>query len=135
MPPLELMEEYSVQQGSVPAEKDDDLDTEKNHTAEEPVKPEEDEENSPIPEVAAIVSNKDDPSLPVMTFRYYIMAILFSLVLSFFNQFLYVTKNRSRFIFLFSFFFVHASGPRSRPNRFVVCICVVKCLAYPLSPS
>lgn len=51
--------------------------------------PEDDiEENSPIPEVAAIVSNKDDPSLPVMTFRYYVMAVVFSLVLSFFNQFL-----------------------------------------------
>jgi hypothetical protein len=48
----------------------------------------EEEENSPIPEVAAIVSNKDDPSLPVMTFRYYVMAVIFSCVLSFFNQFL-----------------------------------------------
>ncbi|KAG0348079.1 hypothetical protein BG004_006134 [Podila humilis] len=47
----------------------------------------EEEENSPIPEVAAIVSNKDDPSIPVMTFRYYVMAIIFSLILSFFNQF------------------------------------------------
>ncbi|CAO3568084.1 unnamed protein product [Mortierella alpina] len=47
----------------------------------------EEEENSPIPEVAAIVSNKDDPSLPVMTFRYYVMAVIFSLILSFFNQF------------------------------------------------
>lgn len=46
------------------------------------------DENSPIPEVAAIVSNKDDPSLPVMTFRYYVMAIMFSFILSFFNQFL-----------------------------------------------
>lgn len=46
------------------------------------------DENSPIPEVAAIVSNKDDLSLPVMTFRYYVMAVVFSLVLSFFNQFL-----------------------------------------------
>ncbi|KAG0310051.1 hypothetical protein BG000_007201, partial [Podila horticola] len=45
------------------------------------------EENSPIPEVAAIVSNKDDPSLPVLTFRYWFMAVLFSLLLSFFNQF------------------------------------------------
>ncbi|KAF9114932.1 hypothetical protein BGW39_003225 [Mortierella sp. 14UC] len=48
----------------------------------------EEEENSPIPEVAAIVSNKDDSSLPVMTFRYYFMAVLFSAFLSFFNQFL-----------------------------------------------
>ncbi|KAG0322021.1 hypothetical protein BG000_003043 [Podila horticola] len=45
------------------------------------------EENSPIPEVAAIVSNKDDPSLPVMTFRYWFMAVIFSIILSFFNQF------------------------------------------------
>ncbi|KAF8934581.1 hypothetical protein BGZ47_010302 [Haplosporangium gracile] len=45
------------------------------------------EENSPIPEVAAIVSNKDEPNLPVMTFRYWVMAILFSCLLSFFNQF------------------------------------------------
>ncbi|KAG0266236.1 hypothetical protein BG011_002933 [Mortierella polycephala] len=47
----------------------------------------EEEENSPIPEVAAIVSNKDDPSIPVMTFRYYVMAVIFSVILSFFNQF------------------------------------------------
>ncbi|KAI8353799.1 OPT family small oligopeptide transporter [Mortierella sp. GBAus27b] len=47
----------------------------------------EEEENSPIPEVAAIVSNKDDPSMPVMTFRYYVMAVIFSIILSFFNQF------------------------------------------------
>jgi len=48
----------------------------------------EEEENSPIPEVAAIVSNKDDPSLPVMTFRFWVMAIFFAFLLSFFNQFL-----------------------------------------------
>ncbi|KAK3815162.1 MAG: OPT oligopeptide transporter protein-domain-containing protein, partial [Benniella sp.] len=47
----------------------------------------EEEENSPIPEVAAIVSNKDDPNLPVMTFRFYVMAVIFSFILSFFNQF------------------------------------------------
>ncbi|KAF9905904.1 hypothetical protein BX616_000893 [Lobosporangium transversale] len=47
----------------------------------------EEEENSPIPEVAAIVSNKDDPSTPVMTFRFWVMAVLFSILLSFFNQF------------------------------------------------
>lgn len=48
----------------------------------------EEEENSPIPEVAAIVSNKDEPNLPVMTFRFWVMAVLFSCLLSFFNQFL-----------------------------------------------
>ena len=49
----------------------------------------EDEENSPIPEVAAMVSIKDDPSLPVLTFRFWVMAIIFSVMLSFVNQFLY----------------------------------------------
>ncbi|KAG0042685.1 hypothetical protein BGZ83_000186 [Gryganskiella cystojenkinii] len=53
----------------------------------------EEEENSPIPEVAAIVSNKDDPSLPVMTFRYWTMAITFSILLSFFNQFFWFRSN------------------------------------------
>lgn len=48
----------------------------------------EEEENSPIPEVAAIVSNKDDPHLPTMTFRFWVMAILFPCLLAFFNQFL-----------------------------------------------
>jgi len=48
----------------------------------------EDEENSPIVEVAAIVSNKDDPSLPVMTFRSWVLAVFFTAFLSFMNQFL-----------------------------------------------
>ncbi|KAG0230201.1 hypothetical protein BGX31_005957, partial [Mortierella sp. GBA43] len=47
----------------------------------------EEEENSPIPEVAAIVPNKDDPSTPVLTFRFWLLGIVFSVVLSFFNQF------------------------------------------------
>ncbi|KAF9190594.1 hypothetical protein BGZ49_003673 [Haplosporangium sp. Z 27] len=47
----------------------------------------EEEENSPIPEVASIVSNKDDPSIPVMTFRFWFIAIFFASILSFFNQF------------------------------------------------
>ncbi|KAG0222737.1 hypothetical protein BGW41_005862 [Actinomortierella wolfii] len=59
------------------------------HDIESPAMELEEEENSPIPEVAAIVSNKDDPSLPVMTFRYFVLAILFSGVLSFLNMFLW----------------------------------------------
>ncbi|KAK3842624.1 MAG: OPT family small oligopeptide transporter [Linnemannia gamsii] len=53
----------------------------------------EEEENSPIPEVAAIVSTHDDPSLPVMTFRFWVMAVVFSCVLSFFNQFFWFRTN------------------------------------------
>ncbi|KAF9962808.1 hypothetical protein BGZ73_002618, partial [Actinomortierella ambigua] len=59
------------------------------HDIESPVMELEEEENSPIPEVAAIVSNKDDPTLPVMTFRYFVLAITFSGVLSFLNMFLW----------------------------------------------
>ncbi|KAK3832929.1 MAG: OPT family small oligopeptide transporter [Linnemannia elongata] len=51
------------------------------------------EENSPIPEVAAIVSNKDEPGLPVMTFRFWVMAVLFSCLLSFFNQFFWFRSH------------------------------------------
>ncbi|KAF9583738.1 hypothetical protein BGW38_008704, partial [Lunasporangiospora selenospora] len=46
----------------------------------------EEEDNSPIPEVAAIVSNKDDPSMPVLTFRFWFMAVVFSIVLWFRTQ-------------------------------------------------
>ena len=46
------------------------------------------EENSPMPEVAAIVSTKDDPSLPTMTFRMWFLGVLFTVLLSFLNQFL-----------------------------------------------
>ncbi|KAF8934401.1 hypothetical protein BGZ47_010386, partial [Haplosporangium gracile] len=53
----------------------------------------EEEENSPIPEVAAIVSNKDEPGLPVMTFRFWVMAVLFSCLLSFFNQFFWFRSH------------------------------------------
>ncbi|KAF9343827.1 hypothetical protein BGX26_005153, partial [Mortierella sp. AD094] len=51
------------------------------------------EENSPIPEVAAIVSNKDDPSLPSMTFRFWVMAFMFSILLGFCNQFFWFREN------------------------------------------
>ncbi|KAK3832924.1 MAG: OPT family small oligopeptide transporter [Linnemannia elongata] len=53
----------------------------------------EEDENSPIPEVAAIVSNKDDPHLPTMTFRFWVMAILFPCLLAFFNQFFWFRTN------------------------------------------
>ncbi|KAF9410222.1 hypothetical protein BGZ76_005548, partial [Entomortierella beljakovae] len=49
----------------------------------------EEEENSPIPEVAAIVSNKDDPSLPTLTFRFWVMGVFFSILLAFVNQFFF----------------------------------------------
>ncbi|KAG0267865.1 hypothetical protein DFQ27_008045 [Actinomortierella ambigua] len=63
------------------------------HDIESPVVELDEEENSPIPEVAAVVSNKDDPTLPVMTFRYFVLAILFSAFLSFMNMFLWFRSN------------------------------------------
>ncbi|RUS27410.1 hypothetical protein BC938DRAFT_483292 [Jimgerdemannia flammicorona] len=45
------------------------------------------EENSPIEEVRATVPNTDNPSLPVMTFRFWFLGILFTAALSFVNQF------------------------------------------------
>ncbi|KAG0008489.1 hypothetical protein BGZ80_003385 [Entomortierella chlamydospora] len=52
-----------------------------------------DEENSPIPEVAAIVPNTDDPSLPSLTFRFWIMATGFSVLISFCNQFFWFRQD------------------------------------------
>ncbi|KAG0009814.1 hypothetical protein BGZ80_002034, partial [Entomortierella chlamydospora] len=53
----------------------------------------EEEENSPIPEVAAIVPNTDDPSLPTLTFRFWVMATGFSVIISFCNQFFWFREN------------------------------------------
>lgn len=48
---------------------------------------EDEEENSPIEEVRAAVPNTDDHMLPVMTFRFWLLGILFTIGLSFINQF------------------------------------------------
>ncbi|KAI8870793.1 hypothetical protein GQ42DRAFT_104437, partial [Ramicandelaber brevisporus] len=48
---------------------------------------EEEEEDSPYFEVRAAVSNKDDPSLPSLTFRVWVLGIIFTAGLSFVNQF------------------------------------------------
>ncbi|KAF9410344.1 hypothetical protein BGZ94_001675 [Podila epigama] len=43
-------------------------------------------EISPIAEVAAVVSNMDDPSIPCMTFRFWVMGLVSIFALSFVNQ-------------------------------------------------
>ncbi|GJJ70843.1 hypothetical protein EMPS_03193 [Entomortierella parvispora] len=48
---------------------------------------EDEEENSFISEVAAMVSNTDDPTLPCLTFRFWVMGVLFTVLMSFVNQF------------------------------------------------
>ncbi|CAO3567528.1 unnamed protein product [Mortierella alpina] len=51
------------------------------------------EDNSPIEEVRAIVPVSDDPSMPTNTFRMWLLAIFFTLLVSFVNQFFYLRQN------------------------------------------
>lgn len=53
----------------------------------ENVVPEEDDEESPIEQVRLTVSNDDDPSLPVWTFRMWFLGLLSCALLSFLNTF------------------------------------------------
>lgn len=57
------------------------------------VEHDEDFEDSPIEEVRAVVSNTDDPTLPVYTFRMWFLGIIFSALLSFVNQFFWYRQN------------------------------------------
>ncbi|KAI9266013.1 OPT family small oligopeptide transporter [Sporodiniella umbellata] len=52
-----------------------------------------DEEDSPIEEVRAVVSNTDDTSLPVYTFRVALLGLGFTCFLSFVNQFFFYRDN------------------------------------------
>ncbi|KAL5816796.1 hypothetical protein ACOSQ3_025174 [Xanthoceras sorbifolium] len=49
--------------------------------------PHHDEENSPVEQVALTVPTTDDPSLPVLTFRMWVLGSFSCVVLSFLNQF------------------------------------------------
>lgn len=53
----------------------------------------EDEEDSPIEEVRAVVSNTDDPNMPVYTFRVVFLGLIFTCFLSFVNQFFFYRNN------------------------------------------
>ncbi|KAI8546134.1 hypothetical protein RHMOL_Rhmol07G0093100 [Rhododendron molle] len=48
---------------------------------------EEEEENSPVRQVALTVPTSDDPTLPVLTFRMWVLGVLSCVLLSFLNQF------------------------------------------------
>ncbi|KAJ1881925.1 hypothetical protein LPJ57_001289 [Coemansia sp. RSA 486] len=52
-----------------------------------------DEEDSPFEMVRAAVSNKDDPDLPCLTFRSWILGIVFCAALAFVNQFYWFREN------------------------------------------
>ncbi|CAA6656351.1 unnamed protein product [Spirodela intermedia] len=51
------------------------------------------EENSPIEQVALTVPATDDPALPVLTFRMWVLGTLSCVVLSFLNQFFWYRKE------------------------------------------
>ncbi|CAN8308173.1 unnamed protein product [Cochlearia groenlandica] len=54
---------------------------------------EEEEENSPIKQVALTVPTTDDPSLPVLTFRMWVLGTLSCIFLSFLNQFFWYRRE------------------------------------------
>ena len=54
---------------------------------------EEEEENSPIEQVALTVPVGDDPDTPVLTFRMWVLGVLSCAVLSFLNQFFWYRKE------------------------------------------
>ncbi|KAJ2522186.1 hypothetical protein H4217_000919 [Coemansia sp. RSA 1939] len=51
------------------------------------------EEDSPFEMVRAAVSNKDNPDLPCLTFRSWILGIIFAVALAFVNQFYWFREN------------------------------------------
>ncbi|KAJ2086761.1 hypothetical protein IW140_005455 [Coemansia sp. RSA 1813] len=53
----------------------------------------EEEEDSPFEMVRASVSNKDDPDLPCLTFRSWVLGIIFAVGLAFVNQFYWFREN------------------------------------------
>ncbi|KAF7139099.1 hypothetical protein RHSIM_Rhsim07G0078500 [Rhododendron simsii] len=57
------------------------------HVLREPEQEEEEEENSPVRQVALTVPTTDDPTLPVLTFRMWVLGVLSCALLSFLNQF------------------------------------------------
>ena len=47
------------------------------------------DDDSPYPEVRSAVANTDDPSIPVMTLRVWVLGLAWSIVISGVNQFLF----------------------------------------------
>ena len=60
---------------------------------EEEEEEDEEEENSPIKQVAMTVATTDDPSLPILTFRMWVLGSLSCVVLSFLNQFFWYRRE------------------------------------------
>ncbi|GJJ70241.1 hypothetical protein EMPS_02590 [Entomortierella parvispora] len=62
---------------------------------------EEEEENSCIEAVRAVVPITDDPSLPVMTFRFWVLSTLFSIIGAMINQYYYFRTTSGTFSIYF----------------------------------
>ncbi|RUS13131.1 hypothetical protein BC937DRAFT_86284, partial [Endogone sp. FLAS-F59071] len=59
------------------------------------------EENSPIPMVAAVVPITDDPTLPILTFRFWVLSSLFTIMGASLSQFYFFRQNGPAFSILF----------------------------------
>ncbi|KAM7525932.1 hypothetical protein LguiA_015834 [Lonicera macranthoides] len=84
------MEEYSDEITSpliIPEVEDEDTLTSSSKTDINNLQDDDVEENSPIKQVALTVSTTDDPALPVLTFRMWVLGSLSCALLSFLNQF------------------------------------------------
>ncbi|KAF9324012.1 hypothetical protein BGZ91_003213 [Linnemannia elongata] len=74
-------------------EKETDDDERERGDVESQITPVDLEDNSPIEEVRAIVPVTDDPSMPTNTFRMWFLALFFTFLVSFVNQFFYLRQN------------------------------------------
>ncbi|KAI9597038.1 oligopeptide transporter [Syncephalis fuscata] len=80
------------------------------------------EEDSPFDIVRATVSNKDDPTLPSMTFRFWVLGTFFTVVLSFINQFFWFRETPLTVSVLVAQLLSYPLGvfmARTLPNRIV----------------
>ncbi|KAG0346586.1 hypothetical protein BG004_001340 [Podila humilis] len=68
------------------SEEDSERDSSSSERKDEGIVDERGNEISPISEVAAVVSNTDDPSIPCITFRFWVMGLASIFILSFVNQ-------------------------------------------------
>ncbi|GAA5811128.1 hypothetical protein MFLAVUS_004557 [Mucor flavus] len=96
----DLINEYITTETIVSSEKLEDFvsDREKTQHIDDPEDSDfneyvESAEDSPIEEVRAVVSNTDDPTLPVYTFRMWFLGVIFGALLSFVNQFFHFRQN------------------------------------------
>ncbi|CAG8729872.1 11160_t:CDS:2, partial [Ambispora leptoticha] len=80
----------------------------------------EDEENSPIPMVAAAVSTNDDPKLSCITFRFWVLSTFFTTLGATLSEFYYFRPNNAGFSLFFVLLVSYVLGQwmaRIFPNK------------------